>query len=255
MTLGFGHGSSFPSPPEWAASNARRRNPVAVLDQTWMTGTERGFPIPEEARIRSLDARAGAANLVLPSERAMKRKMPPRPWLFPRPVLLVSTRDGAGRDNLITVSWAGVACTRPPMLTVSLRKSRASHAAISATKEFVANIPTSKQTGEVELCGTRSGGDTDKFAASGLSKQPSAIVAAPMVEECPINLECQVRRIIPLGSHDLFIAEVVKTHAHHSLIGDDGELDLDHLDCLAWGEGEFLRLLTGPRARRAPRVL
>jgi flavin reductase (DIM6/NTAB) family NADH-FMN oxidoreductase RutF len=185
----------------------------------------------------------------------MKKKMPPRPWLFPRPVLLVSTRDGAGRDNLITVSWAGVACTRPPMVTVSLRKSRGSHAAISATREFVANIPTSKQMAEVELCGTRSGGNTDKFAASGFAKQPSDIVAAPMVAECPINLECQVRHIIPLGSHDLFIAEVVKTHAHHSLILEDGELDIEHLDCLAWGEGEFLRLLTGRRDRRVLQAL
>jgi flavin reductase (DIM6/NTAB) family NADH-FMN oxidoreductase RutF len=185
----------------------------------------------------------------------MKKTMAPRPWLFPRPVLLLSTRDERGRDNLITVSWAGVACTQPPMVTVSLRKSRASHATICATKEFVANIPTSKQMDQVEICGTRSGRDIDKFEASGLAKQASSIVAAPMVEECPINLECQVRQVIPLGSHDLFIAEVVKAHAHHSLVGEDGELNSRQLDCLAWGEGHFLRSLGGRQTHRGLQVL
>ncbi len=179
-----------------------------------------------------------------------KKKMSPRPWLFPRPVLLLSTRDEAGRDNLITVSWAGVACTRPPMVTVSLRRSRASHGVICATREFVANIPTSRQMAEVEICGTQCGRNTDKFAASGFARQASTIVAPPMVAECPINLECQVRQIVPLGSHDLFIAEVVKTHAHHALVGEDGELAVEHLDCLAWGDGAFLRLLKSRPGRR-----
>jgi flavin reductase (DIM6/NTAB) family NADH-FMN oxidoreductase RutF len=177
----------------------------------------------------------------------MKKKITPRPWFFPRPVLLLTTRDPTGRDNIITVSWAGVACTKPPMVTVSLRKSRHSHAIISATKEFVVNIPTSKQMDEVELCGTRSGKDTDKFLASGFAKQASTIVAAPLISECPINLECQVKYVVPLGSHDLFVAEVVKTHAHHSLVGEDGQLNDQELDCLAWGEGDFLRILKKTR--------
>lgn len=173
----------------------------------------------------------------------MKKRVSPRPWFFPRPVLLISTRDAAGKDNIITVSWAGVASTKPPMVTVSLRRSRHSHAVISSTKEFVVNIPTSKQIDAVELCGSKSGREIDKFVVTGFAKEDASIVAPPLIVQCPINLECQVRHILPLGSHDLFVAEVVKTHAHHTLIGEDGELNAHELDCLAWGEGDFLRVL------------
>lgn len=172
----------------------------------------------------------------------MKKKTAPRPWFFPRPVLLLSARDGSGKDDIITVTWGGVACSSPPMVTVSLRKTRHSHAIVSKTKEFVVNIPTSKQVDVVELCGTASGRDTDKFAALGLGKTPAAVVAAPLITECPINLECQVRHVIPLGSHDLFIAEVVQSHAHHALLREDGEIDDRALDCLAWGSEEFFRV-------------
>jgi flavin reductase (DIM6/NTAB) family NADH-FMN oxidoreductase RutF len=185
----------------------------------------------------------------------MKKKISPRPWLFPRPVLLLSTRDGAGRDNIITVSWAGVACTKPPMVTVSLRKSRHSYAAISATKEFVVNIPTTKQIDAVELCGTRSGRDTDKFAATGFSKESGTIVAAPLIAECPMNLECLVRQVFSVGTHELLLAEVVKVHAHHSLIGEDGELGAERLDCLAWGDGDFLRVAKLRQSHRGPKSL
>jgi flavin reductase (DIM6/NTAB) family NADH-FMN oxidoreductase RutF len=186
------------------------------------------------------------------ADQTMKKKMDPRPWFFPRPVLLLSTRDKTGKDNIITVSWAGVACTTPPMVTVSLRSTRQSHAVISATKEFVVNIPTTKHVAEVELCGTRSGKDTDKFLASGFVRLPASIVAAPLIGECPINLECQVRHVLPLGSHDLFVAEVVKTHAHHSLVDEEGNLNDGAIDCLAWGEGEFLRLLKKPKQPSRP---
>jgi flavin reductase (DIM6/NTAB) family NADH-FMN oxidoreductase RutF len=173
----------------------------------------------------------------------MKKNTEPRPWLFPRPVLLLGTRDEAGKDNILTVTWAGVACTTPPMITVSVRNSRHSHAALCARKEFVANIPTTKQLGLVELCGTASGKNTDKFAALGLTKTPAAVVATSLIAECPINLECQVRHILPLGSHDLFVAEIVQCHAQHSLLREDGDIDDQALDCLAWGSEEFLRVL------------
>ena len=180
----------------------------------------------------------------------MKKKTAPRPWFFPRPVLLLSTRDAGGRDNIITISWAGVACTKPPMVTVALRKSRHSHAVITSTKEFVANIPTSKQIGIVESCGTTSGKDTDKFSALRLEKHPASIVSAPLIAACPINLECTVRHALPLGSHDLFVAEVVKVHAHLGLLRDDGELNEQALDCLAWGSEEFLRVLRPAKPKR-----
>jgi flavin reductase (DIM6/NTAB) family NADH-FMN oxidoreductase RutF len=173
----------------------------------------------------------------------MKKKIQPKPWFFPRPVLLLSTRDGAGKDNIITVSWAGVACTTPPMVTVSIRKSRQSHAIISTTKEFVVNIPTSKQVDVVDFCGTSSGKNKDKFLELNLTRQPSIVIAAPGIAECPINLECQVRHVLPLGSHDLFVAEIVHTHANHAVLREDGEINDDVLDCLAWGSEKFFKVM------------
>jgi flavin reductase (DIM6/NTAB) family NADH-FMN oxidoreductase RutF len=183
----------------------------------------------------------------------MKKALSPRPWFFPRPVVLVSTRDAAGRDNIITVSWAGVACTSPPMVTVALRQSRYSHDTVLATKEFVINIPTSKQREAVELCGSASGRDTDKFSSSGLERMRASVVAAPLIAECPINLECQVRHVLPLGSHDLFVAEIVKTHAQHAVLRDDGELNDQALDCMAWGSEEFFKVLTRSKHLLVPR--
>ena len=185
----------------------------------------------------------------------MKKKIVPRPGFFPRPVLLVTTRDGRGKDNIITISWAGVACTTPPMISVSLRKSRHSHGAITESKEFVVNIPTSKQIHAVELCGTTSGRDSDKFAALGLGKVSPSVVASPLIAECPINLECQVRHVLPLGSHDLFVAEVVKVHAQHGVLREDGEINDTALDCLAWGSEEFLQVIKPRKPARVPRFL
>ncbi len=186
---------------------------------------------------------------------SMKKQIVSRPLFFPRPVLLVSTRDTAGKDNILTISWAGVACTTPPMVTVSLRKSRHSHDSISASKEFVVNIPTSKQVRALELCGTTSGRDTDKFAALGLGKIPASVVAPPLIDECPINLECQVRHTLPLGSHDLFVAEIVKVHAHHGVLREDGQIDDATLDCLAWGSEEFFKVVKYRKQVRVPRFL
>jgi flavin reductase (DIM6/NTAB) family NADH-FMN oxidoreductase RutF len=185
--------------------------------------------------------------------KSLKKTLPPKPWFFPRPVLLLSTRNAQGKDNIITVSWAGVACTTPPMLTVSLRRTRSSHAAVSTSKEFVVNVPTSKQVEAAELCGTLSGKDTDKFATCRLGKLPASVVAAPLIAECPINLECKVRHVLPLGSHDLFVAEIVKTHANHAMLRDDGRIDDTALDCLAWGAEEFLRVLARHNHLRVPR--
>lgn len=183
----------------------------------------------------------------------MKKKLPPKPWFFPRPVLLVSTRDKAGKDNIITVSWAGVACSAPPMITISLRPTRQSHAAILATKEFVANIPTTRQIAAVEICGTKSGKDSDKFAELRLGKLAGKVVSAPMIAECPISLECKVKEILPLGSHDLFVAEIVQVHAHYAIVREDGEIDDKALEYLAWGSEEFLKVVRMRGHVRVPR--
>jgi flavin reductase (DIM6/NTAB) family NADH-FMN oxidoreductase RutF len=163
-----------------------------------------------------------------------KKTLSPKPWLFPRPVLLVSTRNAAEHDNVLTVSWAGIAT-------------------VLATREFVVNVPTAKQREAVEICGTTSGKDTDKFAAAGLSRMPAVVVAAPLIVECPINLECQVRHVLPLGSHDLFVGEVVKTHVQHAVLREDGRINDDALDYLAWGFEQFFKVLTQRKHLLVPR--
>jgi flavin reductase (DIM6/NTAB) family NADH-FMN oxidoreductase RutF len=182
----------------------------------------------------------------------MKKRVSPKPWFFPRPLFLLTTQDRSGKDNIITISWAGVACTKPPMVTVSIRKSRHSHAVICDTREFVVNIPTSKHVTAIELCGTSSGRDTDKFKALGLAKSQAVLVRAPLIADCPINLECQVRQVMQLGSHDLFVAEVVRTHAQHSLLREDDEVNDEALDCLAWGAEEIFRVLRMRKQTRLP---
>jgi flavin reductase (DIM6/NTAB) family NADH-FMN oxidoreductase RutF len=139
------------------------------------------------------------------------------------------------------------------MVTVGLRHSRHSYATVMATREFVVNLPTSKQREAVELCGTTSGKQSDKFAAAGLGKLPANLVSAPLIAECPINLECKVRHVLPLGSHVLFVAEIVQTHAHHGLLGEDGQLDDQALDFLAWGSQEFLRVVASRKHLLVPR--
>ena len=173
----------------------------------------------------------------------MKKSVAPRTWLFPRPVVLLSARNPAGKDSIMTASWAGVACSAPPMITVGIRKSRYTHALIAASQEFVANIPTSKQEDLVEFCGTKSGAEVDKWNALGLTRGKAELVHAPTVEECPINLECRVRHVLPLGSHDLFVAEIVRVQIDPLLLTDAGDVNQRALDSLAWGTSTFYRVL------------
>lgn len=164
----------------------------------------------------------------------MKKLLKPKTWLFPRPVVLVSARDKSGRDNIITLSWAGIACSEPPMLTVAIRRSRFTHKLISESKEFVVNLPTADQVKIVEFCGTNSGAQVDKFADLSLTKEKASKVNVPMIAECPINLECKVKQVLALGSHDLFVAEIVNVHAEQKLLKSDDEIDDRLLNSLAW---------------------
>lgn len=173
----------------------------------------------------------------------MKKSVSPRTWLFPRPAVLISARNPAGRESIITVSWIGVANSAPPMLTVGIRKSRFTHGLIMASKEFVVNIPTAKQDAVVEFCGTKSGLQVDKFKAMGLVRGEAEVVKAPLIDECPINLECRVRHIMPLGSHDLFIAEIVRVQVDPVYLTDAGDVHLKALEGLAWGTSDFFRVV------------
>ena len=133
--------------------------------------------------------------------------------LYPLPAVMVSVSDGEGNDNIITVAWAGTVCTNPPMVSISVRPSRFSYDMLRKTGEFVINLTTEKLAYATDYCGVRSGRDVDKFKEMNLTPQKSSKINAPAIAESPVNIECKVVNVIELGSHDMFIADVVNVRA------------------------------------------
>jgi flavin reductase (DIM6/NTAB) family NADH-FMN oxidoreductase RutF len=160
--------------------------------------------------------------------------------LYPNPVVLVSASDGK-KDNITTLAWTGTVCSVPPMISISIRPSRLSHELVKASMEFVINIPDSSQIDICDYCGSNSGRDKDKFDELGLTRQSSSVLKAVLIEECPINIECRVKDIITLGSHDLFIGEVVCVNADEELVYEDGDIDYDKLDVLSYCMGNYFK--------------
>jgi flavin reductase (DIM6/NTAB) family NADH-FMN oxidoreductase RutF len=162
-----------------------------------------------------------------------KKSLRPSPYLYPAPVLLISSQGTTGKPNIATISWAGILCSEPPLIGVSMRPTRHSHRLIKETKEFVLNIPSQKWLKETDYCGSVSGKDTDKFLTVGFTPGVSDKVKAPLINECPLNLECVVKQILYLGTHDLFISEVVAVHADEEIL--DGEkINIDGLSPVAY---------------------
>ena len=131
--------------------------------------------------------------------------------LYPNPVLLVSSlyKD---KESIITLAWGGTASSSPPHITVAIRKNRFSYDLIAKSKEFIVNIPTYDLLDSIELCGTKSGKDVDKWKECGFTKGNSKELNTPFIEECPVSMECKLVQIVELGSNDLFIGEVVALH-------------------------------------------
>lgn len=148
--------------------------------------------------------------------KARKLLWKPGTMLYPLPAVLVSCGDIDGERNLVTVAWTGIVCTEPPMCAIALRPQRHSFGMIRAGGEFVVNLTTAAMARAVDWCGVRSGRDFDKFKETKLTPLPARHVAAPLVGESPVNLECRVREERPLGSHRLFIAEILAVHADPS---------------------------------------
>ena len=183
----------------------------------------------------------GGGNLLAATHE--KQAWKPGNVLAPVPVVLVSCGGQAGVPaNIITIAWCGTVCTTPPMLSISLRPERHSHGLIRSSGEFVVNVPTREQVRITDWCGMVSGRDTDKFAEAGLTPAPAQAVSCPIIRECPINIECRVREISALGSHHLFIAEVVAVQVSASFIDDSGKLRLDRAGLLAYGLGHYFGL-------------
>ena len=169
----------------------------------------------------------------------------PATVLYPVPVVLVSCGTGQ-RANIITLAWVGTLCSEPPLVGVGVRPSRHSHGLIKEVGEFVVNLPNVEQARWVDYCGIVSGRDEDKWAACGFTQAPATEVQAPIIAECPVNIECRVQQVLSLGSHDLFIGQVVAVQMDESVLDERGRLDLTKARPFAflngqyWGMGELL---------------
>lgn len=150
--------------------------------------------------------------------------MNPGTAVVPCPVVLLSVA-GEDRPNIITLSWVANVCSKPPTVVAGIRPERHSYNLVKEAGEFVLNIPSSEQIEGTIFAGTKSGLDYDKFVEGGFTPEPATKINAPMIKECPINIECKTTQIIPLGAHDLFVAEVVAVHVDESTLNEKGLFD------------------------------
>ncbi len=159
--------------------------------------------------------------------------------LNPVPVVLITSKDSDGNVNVFTVGWIGTACTKPPMITMSIRPERLSYEYIKENGEFVVNLPTKTQVKKVDYCGVKSGRTNNKISECAFTLESCQHISVPMIKECPIALECKVKSITPLGTHDLFLAEVLAVHVEDSLIDSKGKIQLDQADLICYSHGEY----------------
>ncbi|MBI4856610.1 MAG: flavin reductase family protein [Acetobacterium woodii] len=170
-----------------------------------------------------------------------KIKWPGSVLLAPVPPVLVTCGDG-DNENIITIGWTGVLNTKPPMTYISLRPSRLSYEIISTTREFTINLSTVDLVKAVDFCGVKSGRDINKFEAMNLKSVPGESVKCPMLAASPLSMECRVKEIIPLGTHELFMAEIMTVHVEDALIDANGKLHMDKANLLAYVHGEYFGL-------------
>lgn len=159
--------------------------------------------------------------------------------LYPLPAVMVSCQKPGDKPNIITVAWTGTICSDPAMVYISVRPERHSYDIIKKTGEFVINLTTEKLAKVTDLCGVKSGRDIDKFREYGLTALKSQHVKAPSIGESPVNIECKVKEIIPLGSHDMFIAEVLGVTVDAEYMDENGKFDLAKARPLVYSHGEY----------------
>ncbi|WP_027438838.1 flavin reductase family protein [Lachnospira multipara] len=162
--------------------------------------------------------------------------------LYPVPAVMVTCKRKNEKANIITVAWAGTVCSDPAMVSISVRKSRYSHEIISETKEFVVNLTTKQLAKATDYCGVKSGRDIDKFKEMNLHTQESTKIETPGILESPVNIECKVVNVLELGTHDMFIAEVVAVDVNEDLLDEKGSLHLDKADLIAYAHGRYFSL-------------
>lgn len=166
----------------------------------------------------------------------------PSAMLNPVPVVMVTCAGTSGKPNIITVAWAGTINSDPAMLSVSVRKERYSYGLIKEKGQFAVNLTTQKLVYATDLCGVKSGRDTDKFSLTGLTPQKASVIDVPIIKESPVSLECVVRQTLELGSHDMFIAEIVAVQADDALLNEKGKLELEKADLICYSHGKYWSL-------------
>lgn len=183
-----------------------------------------------------------------------KQSWKPGNMLYPLPAVMISCVGASendplctkpeliGKPNIITVAWAGTVCTNPPMVSISVRPERYSYHLIEESKEFVINLTTEALVKATDYCGVRSGRDVDKFKEMNLTPQPSLHVAAPGIAESPVNIECKVREINPLGSHSMIIADVVGVTIDDAYLNEAGKFELNSSGLVTYSHGEYFLL-------------
>lgn len=166
----------------------------------------------------------------------------PGNMLYPLPAVLVSVADKAGRQNLFTVAWTGTVCSDPPMVSISVRPERYSYSMIEETGEFVINLTTERLAYATDYCGVRSGRDVDKWKEMKLTQIKGDHVAAAMVGESPVNLECRVVQKLELGTHHMFLAKVLAVHVDERYLDEKGSFHLNEASPLVYSHGRYLSI-------------
>lgn len=164
--------------------------------------------------------------------------------LNPVPVVLITSKNKEGKDNVFTVGWVGTVCTKPPMLSISIRPERLSYEYIKETMEFTVNLPSINMTKAVDYCGVRPGRKFDKIKDMNFTMREGTNVGVSYIDECPVSIECKVKNIIPLGTHDLFIADVVGSHIDKDLIDEKGKIHFEQADLITYCHGEYFKMDT-----------
>ncbi|WP_010251949.1 flavin reductase family protein [Acetivibrio cellulolyticus] len=171
-----------------------------------------------------------------------KQQWKPTTILNPVPAVMVTCSDREDKPNIITVAWAGTINSKPPMVSISVRKERYSYNLIKERGQFAINLTTRRLAFAADFCGVKSGKDVDKFDALKLTPEKASKIEIPLIKESPVNIECVVKDIIELGSHDMFIAEIVAVDIDEKLLDKDGKLCMERAELICYSHGEYWTL-------------
>ncbi len=161
--------------------------------------------------------------------------------LAPVPVVLIACAHEELGMNVLTIAWCGVDCSKPPIIHVSIRPDRFSYRMIKESGSFTVNFPTREMIEQVDLCGTVTGAESDKFELAGLTPMPAKLVTAPIISECPVNIECELVKIEQIGLHDMFLGEIVARHVDEA-VSRNGRADWARIPLISYVDGEYWSL-------------